>query len=220
MEKEPNQELPIYRICPDCHRDILEHDEAIEYIKKHAERHKRKIELNRTNLTTELFKKYLEEELVTRSKEIEQQERCAMDPFHDTPKKGIIMLESWKNINQIYKDELEPKPKNSKPKSLTWQNLFKDPKQADKILILLSEYLSSTGEWTAGKAGRYLVALCTELEKKGYFKKDSAITNPIKAAAFNKQFGVNLSAKIFQPEERNKAEDYREYFNHFPIYNP
>lgn len=106
-------------------------------------------------------------------------------------------------------------------RNFSWESLFIDPEQAATILALLSEHLSSTGQWLTAPKGRYLVALCTELESKGYFKSDNTISNPVKALAFNTQFGVNLSTKNFQPEERNKAEDYREHFKkHIPPYTP
>ncbi|GHA68740.1 hypothetical protein [Pontibacter akesuensis] len=103
--------------------------------------------------------------------------------------------------------------------SYTWPNLFKNTEQADIILNLLKEHLSSSGQWLTEPKGRHLVALCMELESKGYFKSQNAITNPAKAAAFNAQFDVKLAAKNFQPQKRNDAEDYREHFQHLPKYS-
>lgn len=106
---------------------------------------------------------------------------------------------------------------HAKVKYITWPELFIEPKQAEKILELIKEHLSSSGEWITYPKSRYLVALCLELENKGYFLSSNTISNPIKAIAFRIQFG-NISTKNFQPEERNKAEDFREYFKHIPPY--
>ncbi|AKQ44441.1 hypothetical protein TH63_00380 [Rufibacter radiotolerans] len=108
----------------------------------------------------------------------------------------------------------------STSKVLDWKSLFKESEEADKVLGFLEEYLSSTGQWIVEPIGRHLVALCTDLEKKGYFKSHNTISNPVKASAFNIQFEANLSAKNFQPQERNKAEDFREHFKHIPFYKP
>ena len=107
MEKKQSQELPIYRICPDCHRDILEHEEAVEYIKKHGEQHIREVEKYRQSLTSNLFTKHLQEELLRRAGKVVELERKIGNSNHDVTKMGYILLESWKNINKIYKKELE-----------------------------------------------------------------------------------------------------------------
>ena len=153
MKKGNNQEIPFYRICPCCQRDILEHEEAVEYIGKHAELHKMKIEFNRESLTKELFKEHLQEELKTRSKNVIDLQMKIGHPMHDITKMGIILLESWKNINKIYKKELESK--NQPTKSYEWEDLFVDPKQARKIISFLSEeFLSSTGQWIVEQKNR------------------------------------------------------------------
>jgi hypothetical protein len=113
----------------------------------------------------------------------------------------------------------EPSQGKNKVKFITWVELFKDSKQADKILQLVKEHLSHEGQWETFPKSRYLVALCIELEKKGYFKNGSTTTNPMKAIAFRIQFG-SISPKNFQPEERNRAEAFREYFKHIPPYKP
>lgn len=124
-----------------------------------------------------------------------------------------------KKEKELENETIQAPAKNQPTKSYSWEELFKDPKQAPIILNLLSEFLSSTGEWNTGKPGRYLVALCMELESNGYFINEIALTNPAKAEAFNKQFGTTLSDKNFQPGQRHKAEDYREFFN-IPPYKP
>jgi hypothetical protein len=109
--------------------------------------------------------------------------------------------------------------KNNKIEYITWPQLFIDLNQADNILKLIDEHLSSTGEWLTYPKSRYLVALCMELENKGYFRNHNTITNPLKAIAFRIQFG-EISPKNFQPEERNKAEDFRIHFKHIPYFKP
>ncbi|NDK56813.1 hypothetical protein [Pontibacter fetidus] len=98
-----------------------------------------------------------------------------------------------------------------------WSSLFKDPTEADKILDLIAEHLSSSGQWLTEPKGRYMVALCTELEYKGYFKNTS---NTVKASSFNAQFGLSLNQKNFQPNRRGDADFYRENFSCIPPYKP
>ncbi|MCJ8165523.1 hypothetical protein MKJ04_11790 [Pontibacter sp. E15-1] len=100
----------------------------------------------------------------------------------------------------------------------TFQSLFKHPKQAEKILKLVEENLSSTGQWITEPRGRYLVALYCELQAKGYLIK--SLSAPIIAVSFKNQFDVQLSSKVYQPQERNKANDYRDYFKHIPPCQP
>jgi hypothetical protein len=102
--------------------------------------------------------------------------------------------------------------------SYSWPNLFKDPRQADKILVLLSEFLSDTGQWITGKSGRHLMALYSELKQKGYLK--SVLSGANVACAFNQQFGTTLESRNFQPGELSKADDYRENFFSIPTYHP
>jgi hypothetical protein len=99
-------------------------------------------------------------------------------------------------------------------KVYSWQGLFKDIEQADKVLALLSEFLTDTGQWKTSNVGRHLMALCSELKQKGYLKQN--LSSSIVANAFNIQFGTKLTPKNFQPGELLKAEDYRDNFRHIP----
>lgn len=98
----------------------------------------------------------------------------------------------------------------------TWPNLFLDTKQANKILALLSEYISDTGQWLEN--GRTLVALYAELKQKGYLKQN--LSGEKVANALNRQFGTNFNSRNFQPADLLKAESYRDRFTYIPPYVP
>jgi len=103
-----------------------------------------------------------------------------------------------------------------KPTAYTFPRLFINPSQSDKILKLIEEHLSSTGQWLTEPKGRHLVALYTELQSKGYLNQN--LSAPMIAVSFKSQFGVQLASKNFQPQKRNDAEDYREHFQHIPYF--
>jgi hypothetical protein len=103
---------------------------------------------------------------------------------------------------------------------LSWPSIFKDPKQSEVVINLISEHLSNSHQWVTEPKGRHIVALFLELKKKGYLKSDRAITNPMMAKAFTKQFGVELVPENFQPKKSELADGYRENFEHIPHYTP
>jgi hypothetical protein len=111
------------------------------------------------------------------------------------------------NLNEATETPPLPPPIST----IKFKNLFKDESNAPIILEKIREFLSDTGEWIIKPKGLYLVALCTVLEERGYFL--NSFTNPQKAQAFNNQFGTNLTNKIFQQNERMKADYLKEQFN-------
>jgi hypothetical protein len=103
-------------------------------------------------------------------------------------------------------------------KELSWQDLFKSPKQVDYIQSLISEHLSIDGAWIPKPKGKYLAALYRELEYKGYFKNHFDLSGSVIANIINKQFKTQLGRRNFQPLELEAAEAHREYFKHIPFY--
>lgn len=107
-------------------------------------------------------------------------------------------------------------------KELAWHELFKDSKDSEEILRILKAegFITETGEWKLFPLKLTLVALCMDLEDKGYLKSAKTITNPVKANAFSVQFKVVVSNKLFQPAMRNSAEHLKEHFKLINKYQP
>jgi hypothetical protein len=228
-----NYDLPIYRICPCCQKDVLVHDEAaLNYIQSYIEQQKRENTLYKENSTLDRYIKYLKDIVEKRLGEIKEAERIFygnLSGHHSNQLNwnGFVCLAMWRITNRLDNEEINllevtnsnnhKKTGNSKTEKIeapTWKSLFKDPLQADNVLPLLSEYLSSTGQWIEKPKGVKMVALCIDLEEKGYLRNN--LTSETKAAAFNSQFGTNFTYKIYQPSKREKAEVYKEYFNNIP----
>ncbi|MCP2042627.1 hypothetical protein [Pontibacter sp. HSC-36F09] len=146
-------------------------------------------------------------ELLSLNRQLDEYKEDA-EPFWRTELRnaGLIMPDK-PNSNQPHKRELI---------NYTWPKLFKDSKQAGRILELISEHLSDTGQWLEN--GRTLVALYAELKQKGYLKQN--FSGERVANALNRQFGTSFDKRNFQPGDLLKAESYQDRFSHIPPYKP
>lgn len=129
-----SSELSIYRICPECKKDILKHycglsKEGIifychsnigeikltpvaEYIKEHGEEIKQEIEqvklLNKN--TPDQVKEYILNEIGKFQKLILDNQRNLRNPLNPKYKSQLVNLHDWDNIIEIYQAEIN-KPK-------------------------------------------------------------------------------------------------------------
>ena len=109
---------------------------------------------------------------------------------------------------------LLPKTKLKKGKKETvWEDLFIDRNDANKIIGLISEHLTQTGQWKEKPIA--LVALCTVLENKGYFV--NSITDKTKAVAFKNKFDMNIDDSLFKRSKRDSACLYEKLFQNIAL---
>ena len=111
MDTKPKEDLPYYRICPDCKGDLLNHSEVIEEIEEEVQEYKKKIERYKRLNTTKLYIKHLETEAENWNQLTKKQEEQFKTLYHGSQnslaRRPLIKINIWERFSLICKEELE-----------------------------------------------------------------------------------------------------------------